>query len=150
MSVFFRNVAITALLFSSNAAMALEAPRPIQPVVGTGSLVQITFSLLLVLVAIVALAWLLKRMNLVQQGAGSLLKVIGSIAIGQRERVVLIEVNDTWLLVGVGPGQIRTLHTMEKSADWASELPHDTDNKFGRLLSSLLKHHPSDRKSDAA
>lgn len=150
MSVFFRNVAITALLFSSNAAMALDAARPIQPVVGTGSLVQITFSLLLVLVAIVALAWLLRRMNLVQQGGGSLLKVIGSIAIGQRERVVLIEVNDTWLLVGVGPGQIRTLHTMEKSADWTATQPTDADNKFGRLLTSILKQRPSNRNSDAA
>ena len=77
---------------------------------------QIIFSLLLVLAAIVLVAWLLKRMNITRQGSGNLLKVIGGVAVGQRERVVLVEIDNTWLVIGVGPGQIRTLHTLPKSA----------------------------------
>ena len=50
----------------------------------------------------------------VQHGAASLLKVLSGVAVGPRERVVLMEVNDTWLIVGVAPGQVRTLHTMPK------------------------------------
>ena len=102
-------------------------------------MLQITLSLLLVLVVILAIGWLLKRMNVAQQGSANLLQVIGSVAIGQRERVILLEVNDTWLLIGVGPGQIRTLHTMEKTA--ITDLPSRpaTDKKFAALLSSLLK-----------
>lgn len=91
-------------------------PAPTTSAVGSGSVLQIIFSLLLVLAAILLVAWLLKRMNVAQQGNGNLLKVIGGVAIGQRERVVLVEVEDTWLVVGVGPGQIRTLHTLPKSA----------------------------------
>lgn len=130
--------------------MAQEAARPIQPVIGTGSLVQISFSLLLVLVAIIALAWLLKRMNLTQQAGGNLLKVIGSVAIGQRERIVMVEVNDTWLLVGVGPGQIRTLHTLTRSQDIPFDSPPDMHNKFGKLLSGMLKNRSNNRNNDAA
>ena len=113
---------------------------------------QITFSLLLVLGAIIAVAWLFKRMNLTQQGTGNLLKVIGSVAIGQRERVVLIEVNDTWLFVGVGPGQIRTLHTLDKSEIEPSSQQLDSapDNKFAKLLSSILKPAQAGHKSDAS
>lgn len=99
--------------------MAVEGVRPAYatpaPAINSGSIVQIIFSLLLVLAAIVMVAWLLKRMNVSQQGNGSQLKVLGGVAIGQRERVVLLEIEDTWLVVGVGPSQIRTLHTLPKS-----------------------------------
>ncbi len=108
-----------AWLAFSQSAMAVEGTRPVYPApasaVNSGGIVQIIFSLLLVLAAIVMVAWLLKRMNVTHQGNGSQLKVLGGVAIGQRERVVLLEIEDTWLVVGVGPGQIRTLHTLPKS-----------------------------------
>lgn len=103
---------------------------------------QIILSLLLVLAAIVLVAWLLKRMNAVRQGSGHLLKVLGGVSIGQRERIVLIEVEDTWLVVGVGPGQIRTLHTLQKaenpSYDLQSPGTQPPEQKFEKLLSSIL------------
>lgn len=125
---------------------------PPPPAVSSGSIVQIIFSLLLVLAAIVLVAWLLKRMNLAQQGTAGHLKVIGGVAIGQRERVVLVEVDDTWLVVGVGPGQIRTLHTLAKPAgavsDGMASAP-SADPKFAALLSSVINRRPTGRKSDA-
>ena len=130
------NIALCSLLYST--ANAAEVTRPVYTPPAS-SMLQITLSLLLVLVVILAIGWLLKRMNVAQQGSANLLQVIGSVAIGQRERVILLEVNDTWLLIGVGPGQIRTLHTMEKTA--ITDLPSRpaTDKKFAALLSSLLK-----------
>lgn len=153
MSAMSRLFFTSAMLLASMTASALEGPAySPPPPVSTGSLVQITFSLLMVLACIVAVAWLLRRMNLAQQGTGNLLKVIGSVAIGQRERVVLIEVNDTWLLVGVGPGQIRTLHQMEKSEDWQSDAAPlaASDNKFANMLTSMLKSRTSDSKHNAS
>ena len=134
------------LLLVEQTAMAAARPLEVPSVVSTGGMIKITLSLLLVLAAIVAVAWLLKRMNVAQQGRGNLLKVIGSVAVGQRERVVLIEIGETWLLVGVGPGQIRTLHTLEKGD--TSPLP-EADNQFGKML-SLLKNHPSNDKKHAS
>ena len=136
---------ITGLLPSAYAAeVARPAYTPPPPAVSSGSIVQIIFSLLLVLAAIVLVAWLLKRMNVAQQGSGHLLKVLGGISIGQRERIVLVEVKDTWLVVGVGPGQIRTLHTLQKTenliADLQSAESQPPENKFANLLSSILSH----------
>ena len=148
-----RSLTMTMLLLGSNIAIALEGARPAYippPVVDTTSMVKITLSLLLILFAIMAIAWLFKRLNLAQQGRGDLFRVIGSVAIGQRERVVLLEVGDTWLLVGVGPGQIRTLHTLDKMTDNPSAPLPASDNKFGTLLSSMLKHRHADRKNDAS
>jgi flagellar protein FliO/FliZ len=44
------------------------------------------------------------------------LNIIGGVALSPRERIVLIEAGDTWLVVGVVPGQIRTLHHMPKGS----------------------------------
>lgn len=101
-------------VFAEEAARPAYVPVP-PPAVSSGSIVQVIFSLLLVLAAILLVAWLFRRMNVAQKGNANLLKVLGGVSIGQRERVVLLEVEDTWLVVGVGPGQIRTLHTLPKS-----------------------------------
>lgn len=141
----------TAILLAAPIpATAVEGTRPAYtpppPAVSSGSIVQIIFSLLLVLAAIVLVAWLLRRMNVAQQGSGNLLKVLGSVAVGQRERIVLIEVNDTCLVVGVGPGQVRTLHTFQKQEDMGQDTdasnsqPADKPKTFSALLSSALGH----------
>ena len=109
--------------------------------VSSGSILQIIFSLLLVLAAVVLVAWILKRINLPQHGAGSVLKVISGVAVGQRERIVLVEVNDTWLVVGVAPGQVRTLHSMPK-ADLPipqGETSPGMDGKFQGWLKQMME-----------
>lgn len=147
----WRGMLLPAALYPLfSVAHAAEATRPAYnpppPAVSSGGMMQIIFSLILVLAAIVLVAWLLKRMNLAQQGAGHQLKVLGGVSIGQRERIVLVEIKDTWLVVGVGPGQIRTLHTLQKTADTeqTTETP-DFDHppsasKFAMLFSSALNH----------
>ena len=144
----WRSAAATVLLptyLLSFGAYAAEVARPAYnppPAVSSGGITQIIISLLLVLTAIVLVAWLLKRMNVAQQGAGHHLKMLGGVSIGQRERIVLVEVEDTWLVVGVGPGQIRTLHTLPKTEgieqDAESQNHQFSENKFAGLLSSIL------------
>lgn len=116
-------------------------------------MLQIIFSLLLVLAVIVLVARLLKRMNLVQAGTGNLLRVVGGVAIGQRERIVLVEVEDTWLVVGVGPGQIRTLHTLPRQetpqSGSAAANPMSAQTKFASLLSSVIQVRSSGTKQHA-
>lgn len=142
----------TVMLAVPSLASAMDATRPAYvpppPAVSSGGIVQIIVSLLLVLAAIVLVAWMLKRMNLAQQGAAGTLKVIGGVAIGQRERVVLVEVEDTWLVVGVGPGQIRTLHTLPKPEDGnaVTAVSAPADRRFATLLSSVVNR----RKPDAS
>jgi flagellar protein FliO/FliZ len=146
----------TMMLATPSLAAAMDATRPAYvpppPAVSSGSIVQIIFSLLLVLAAIVLVAWMLKRMNLAQQGTVGNLKVVGGVAIGQRERVVLVEIDDTWLVVGVGPGQIRTLHTLPKPEigdTIAASQAAPADRRFASLLSSVVGQRPAGRKPDA-
>jgi len=44
-------------------------------------------------------------------------QVLGGVSLGTRERAVLLSVDGTRLLVGVAPGQVRTLHVLERAAE---------------------------------
>lgn len=83
-----------------------EAPSAAGAVGGT------VFALLFVLALILALAWLAKRMPGVAGASNPALRVVGSLSLGPRERVVVVDVGGTQLLLGVGAGGTRALHTL--------------------------------------
>jgi flagellar protein FliO/FliZ len=136
---------LIAILFNPLVALA-ETVRPAYTppppaAVSTGSVMQIIFSLILVLAAVAVVAWMMKRINMPQHGAASLLKVVSGVAVGPRERVVLMEVNDTWLIVGVAPGQVRTLHSMPKGTlpSGSNNISSSPDGKFQMWLKQMVE-----------
>jgi flagellar protein FliO/FliZ len=141
----FKQLTLVLSILFSPLVLAVETARPayVPPpaaAVSSGSVLQVILSLLLVLAAVVLVGWLLKRINLPQQGAGNALKVISGVAVGQRERVVLLEVNDTWLIVGVAPGQVNALHTMPKGTlPGAVNAANGDDNKFQGWLKQMME-----------
>ena len=44
--------------------------------------------------------------------AGGSLRVVASLAVGQRERAVVVQVGDRQLLLGVAPGRVELLHEL--------------------------------------
>lgn len=76
----------------------------------------VLLALVLILGGFIALAWLARR-YLPGMAAQGVVKVVGSTAVGTRERVVVVEVGGTWLLLGVGGGNVRLLHSQPKPAD---------------------------------
>jgi flagellar protein FliO/FliZ len=144
-----RLVLLAALSLPLIAAAESARPAYVPPApatVSTGSVLQMVLSLLLVLAAIMLVGWLLRRLNLPQQGNRSLLKIISGVAVGQRERIVLVEVGDIWLVVGVAPGSVRTLHTLPRSiipTDEAATAPTEAP-QFQAWLKKMME------KKDAA
>jgi len=127
------------LATAQNTRPAYTPPPP--AAMSSGSILQVIFSLLLVLAAVVLVAWILKRINLPQHAADNLIKVQATVAVGQRERIVLVEVNDTWLVVGVAPGQVRTLHSMAKAELPAPQVNMDNskNGKFQAWLKQMME-----------
>ena len=62
--------------------------------------------------------------------------VVGGLMISPRERIVVLEVEDTWLVVGIVPGQIKTLHTLPKGE---LPLPAAGDGAFGQWLKQFAE-----------
>ena len=85
----------------------------VAPVVGASGLLQAGLGMLMVLGLIFACAWLARRFGLQRfGGGGQVVKVVSSASVGQRERVVVVEVSGTWLVLGVTSSQVRTLHSL--------------------------------------
>ncbi len=80
-----------------------------------GQVVQMLLGLGLVVGLIFLLAWLLRR---VQQHSGmrgnGLIRLLASQAIGPRERLLLVQVGNEQVLLGLTPGQISPLHVLKE------------------------------------
>jgi len=55
---------------------------------------------------------------------------------GTRERVVLLQVGETQLLLGVAPGRVQTLHVLDKPLDSGKQ---GAGPRFSEQLGRLLK-----------
>lgn len=104
----------------------------------SGSMLQTFAGLLLVLMVIFVIAWLFRRYAIHTGNIPGAIKVVAATAVGQRERVVLVEINDTWLVLGVAPGSISALHSMQKNTLPASA---DTANSQSDMVSAEKSAH---------
>lgn len=110
------------VMFAPASAVA-AAEAPASPV-NTAQLVETGVGLAIVLALIVGLAWLARRFGRAPLKGGGQVQVLGGVSLGPRERAVLLEIEGARLLVGVAPGQVRTLHvTPRDDAAGSVEFP---------------------------
>jgi flagellar protein FliO/FliZ len=105
------------------AAPAAPAVQPQQPAPITmpaasspsaGNLLQTILALVFVLAILAGLAWFMKRYGPRAGGGSANLRVVGALSLGGRERIMVVEVGDQWIVVGASPGRINALATMPK------------------------------------
>ena len=131
----------TASVAAGGAAPATPAPAPAPaPVVAAqapatatvtsapssaGSLLQVIFGLIVVLGLLAGALWVLKRVGGGRLAGGSVVKIVGGVSVGNRERVMVVEVADQWIVIGVAPGQVSKLADMprQESQQGAAALP---------------------------
>jgi flagellar protein FliO/FliZ len=101
-----------------------------------GGLAQVTFALLLVLVAIFAAAWIARRMRGFNNRVGDAIDILADVPLGQKERAVLLKVGEQQILVGVAPGRVNTLHVLEQPLDLKKPGASPTDSRpnFKQLM----------------
>lgn len=115
------------------------APPP--SVISTENTLQMMGGLLLVLAIIGGITWLLKRFSLISTAAAGVVKVVAATGVGQRERVVVVEIDNTWLVLGVAPGRVNKLHTMNKPLTDATSTTPDNQSveTFATQLNQSIK-----------
>ena len=106
-----RSLLIFATLVSTSG-MARAAEQP--GTASSGSLFTVLLGLTLVLGLVAAAAWVLKRFGAARTVGGAHVKIVGGANVGTRERILVVEVADQWIVVGVTPTQINTLTTMPR------------------------------------
>ena len=75
--------------------------QPVSPL-SVGSLSQLTLSLIAIVALILAISWALKRFKLAGPRSSGDMAVLDELSVGPRDRIVLIRVGESQVLVGIG------------------------------------------------
>ncbi|HRE15510.1 MAG TPA: flagellar biosynthetic protein FliO [Rhodocyclaceae bacterium] len=140
---FLACVPFIAALYSPLLLAAPEAPADPSGI-SAGTYIQTFFGLLLIVALIAGMAWYARKLSGGQPFGRHLMRVVGGVSLGPRERIVLVEIGEQWLVIGLVPGQIRTLATLPKG-----ELPPGQSSEGEKPFASWLKQMIEQRKNHA-
>lgn len=129
------------LLLAPASAWAETAPLPDTG----GSIVQMLFGLGIVLAMLFGTLWLLKRLSSPRGPGSGLMRVVAGISVGPRERVVLLEIGSSWLVLGVAQGHVSTLAEVPRQ-----ELPSSGTADTARDFAGWLKQITERRRGPNA
>lgn len=114
----------------------LFAAEP-QGAISSQELIKVLGGLLLVILIILFLSWILKRLNASSMLTGSGFKGLASMTLGAREKILLVQAGERYLLLGVTTGSINLLH------DFGTEMPagfHPANPaSFSDLMKSVMR-----------
>ena len=101
------------------------------PAIDGPDLLSLGMSMIVVVAAVLLIGWLYSRFRFPGGVSGSLINVVSSRALGPKERLVLVEVADQHLLVGITATSVQTLHTFDKPVTAASVPAEDATQPTG-------------------
>ncbi|QXQ17251.1 flagellar biosynthetic protein FliO [Pseudomonas tolaasii] len=136
-----------ALPLSALAAEPVAQAAAAAPVVSSGiggQLTQLVLVLLLVVGLIFVLAWLMRRVQRIGPGNAQVIEMVGSRALGPRDRLVLVQVGDEQILLGITPGRITPLHVLKSPVEVAKT--EAATPEFAQRLMELLGKDQKDKK----
>lgn len=128
-----RLLAISALLFSG-AAYAADQPSNV-----TLDLFKVLLGLIVVLAMMAGSVWMLKRFGLNRAAAGSTVKIVGGVSVGNRERVLVLEIADQWIVVGVAPGRVNSIATLPRQEQAVAAANEPISNNFAAWLKQTIE-----------
>jgi flagellar protein FliO/FliZ len=144
-ALFIKAMSIVGFSFWSALTMAAEqsndtlaAKTLTSSPVSRGALLETLFGLFVVLACIAFLAWLLRRTGRFQATANGEMKIITSLALGPRERAVLLQVGEQQILVGVTSQNVQTLHILETPVN-NSTIKSSSNTSFSEKLQQIMQ-----------
>lgn len=112
--------------------------------VSGGSLLQGLLGLILVIALLWVVLHAMKRFGgAAVSGQAPGLRILSALPVGARERIVLLEVEDAWLVVGISPAGMRTLHSMPRGS--LPEPPRAPGAPFAAWLKQISERRRNDR-----
>jgi len=125
------SLTVTADSTAVTASTSTEGPT------SAGSILNMVFGLFIVLLVIYGLSILIKKMGGIPGRTNNLIHVVSGINLSHRDKIVLVQVGKEQLLLGLSPGRINLLHTLDEPLDEKS-VTYSQESKFAKKLSGLL------------
>jgi len=86
----------------------------VTPGIGGGDVLGVGVSMFIVIGVIIVLGWVYSRSRFLAGGASDVINVVATRALGPKERLLVVEVADQQLLVGMTSTGVQTLHVFDK------------------------------------
>jgi flagellar protein FliO/FliZ len=86
----------------------------VTPGIGGGDVLGVGVSMFIVIGVILVLGWAYSRSRFLAGGASDVINIVATRALGPKERLLVVEVADQQLLVGMTSTGVQTLHVFDK------------------------------------
>lgn len=137
----------TAAAEINTAAAAAVIDKPsVAPVFSGTSVIQVILSLAFVIVLIYAVAWYVRRLQLTTGATGQSMRVVSALSVGTREKVVLVQVGEEQLLLGVAPGRVNLLRQFDGVAIESKDA--SLRSNFAKILQDTKLSSPSSKPAN--
>lgn len=108
--------------------------------ISTSNLTSLFLGLVLVLLVFFCMAYVLKKLSGTNANSRGYISVIDAMHIGTREKIVLLKVAGTCMVLGVTSNSIKTLHVLDGELPETETRPvGDFKAKLSGILSTRLK-----------
>jgi len=129
---------VAAEIIKPIAEKTVQVGKHVSPSTDAGTMI---LSLLIVLLVIIVSAYILKKFQITAQGGHQALKVVSSVHLGSKERVVVVQVGEKQLVLGVTAHNVNILETLDTPLD-TEKNTHEVFDKpvFNMIKNSLKKN----------
>jgi flagellar protein FliO/FliZ len=110
-------------------------------ILDTSSLLQMLLALGVVVVLIIGLSVAVRKFNMFNGSGSGHIRIVGGLALSNKDRLLLVQVGDEQLLISTSPGRVQKIHEMQSPIALAregDEKPANPQN-FSNLLQSLTQ-----------
>jgi flagellar protein FliO/FliZ len=107
---------------------------------------SMVLSLLMVLALIVVSAWILKKFNLANKSVSGM-QVISSLPLGHKEKLVVVQIAEEQLLLGVSGQQINLIKTLDKPLEINSPISSELGQKLNRFIAKKTVNKTTEQTS---
>ena len=102
------------LFLSTGSATAAERGQQLSDPLLTSGLTQVVSGLLLVIMVILVITWVIKRVPGLQTVGQGSIRIVDALHVSTRERILLVQVGEQQMLLGVTAQNINTLHVLSE------------------------------------
>ncbi|GGO63509.1 flagellar biosynthetic protein FliO [Bowmanella pacifica] len=121
------------LLFGSLAWFSFPSFADNKPLNSPVDYLSVLLSLVVVIALVFMLGYIMRRFNVTQQGGGQM-KVVGSMALGTRERILVIQVGEEQHMLGVTAQNINHLAKLDSPLEVAQPSGDNFKDKLTQLM----------------
>lgn len=122
------------------AAEQQEPPGRPDALVSPESMIQMFIALLVVVALIVGLSIVVRRLSLIPGASSGVVRIVGGLALNNKDRLLLIQVGDEQILISASPGRIGKIHDLHEPIDPTryGQSAGPDGKSFNNLLSQML------------